>query len=391
MALWRPWVQVPPGPMHIPFYKHSITKKEIKAVIQTLKDPFITTGPKNKLFEHLFSKYLNVKFTSTLSSCTAGLFLTLKAWNISKDDKVIVPTLSFVATANVVLHTQATPIFVDSSPKTGLLDLNQVEDLLKKHKNIKVIIPVHLYGQMVDMKGLRYIADKFGVKILEDSAHCIEGERDGIKPGQLGDSASFSFYATKNITCGEGGAIATNNEELYEKINILKLHGLTKNAYQRYQRFTEIDMIELGYKYNLTDIQASILIEQLKRIGKLWEKRRKVYERYKKLLSGLPIEFPEIEEGVKHAYHLFVIFVPKNLRDNLINYLQDNGIGVSIHFKPIHLMSYYRKVFGYKEGDFPVAEDIGSKAISLPFYPSLKFSEQKYVAEVIKRFFEKYG
>ena len=247
-------------------------------------------------------------------------------------------------------------------------------------------MPVHLYGQMCDMKKMRKLADKYNLKIIEDAAHCLEGIRDGVRPGELGDTACFSFYATKSITCGEGGAVITNDEKIAEKIKKMRLHGLTKNASERYnKKFAHWDVEMFGWKYNMDNIQAALLLNQMQLIDALWQKRENLYKYYVGLFKTVDtIELPKILIGVKHANHLFTIWVDAKKRDAMVDKLDKCGIPVQVNYRPIHLMSYFRKNFGYKNGDFPIAEKIGMSTITLPFYPKLKKTEANHVAKGVE-------
>ncbi|MEO0202519.1 MAG: DegT/DnrJ/EryC1/StrS family aminotransferase [candidate division WOR-3 bacterium] len=359
----------------IPFYRHNLNDEDINEVVKTLKSPNLTTAEMNEEFEFLFSKYLNVEHCLTLNSCTACLHLSILALDLKNDEKVLVPAISFMASANAVLMANKNVIFVDIDPKTGLMDLNIVEDILKKDSKVKVIMPVHLYGQIVSPKDLLYFKQKYGVYIVEDSAHCIEGERDGYKPG-FGDFACFSFYATKNITCGEGGAITFHSEKYLKKLKLLRLHGLDRSKHK-----ILYDMELLGWKYNLTNFQASMLITQLKRIDLLWKRREEIYKKYYEAFSKIGIKMPEIYG--KSAYHLFVIFLEN--RNEIMNELLKRGIEVSIHYpKPIPLLKFYREKFGYSEDNFKNAVWFSKHVLSLPFYPSLKDEEIEYVIETVK-------
>lgn len=360
----------------IPFYRHSLNDEDIEEVVKVLKSPNLTTAEKNEEFELLFCRYLNVEYCLTVNSCTAGLHLAILSLDLKDDEKVLVPAISFMASANAVLMANKNVVFVDIDPETGLMDLNRVEDMLKKDKKIKVIMPVHLYGQLVSPKDLLYLKEKYGVYIVEDSAHCIEGERDGYKPG-FGDFACFSFYATKNITCGEGGAITFHDKKFLEKIKLLRLHGLDRRRHR-----ILYDMELLGWKYNLTNFQSAMLITQLKRIDLLWKRREEIYKKYYNVFSKMNIKMPKIYG--KSAYHLFVIFIEN--RDEFINKLLNMGIEVSVHYpKPIPLLKFYREKFGYKEEDFKNAVWFSSHVLSLPFYPSLKDEEIEYIIETIEK------
>lgn len=370
--------------MKIEFYRHNIGPRERKNIHQVLNSIFITTADETRKFELAFSQYLRVRHTLAVSSCTAALHLCLLALGIEEGDEVITTPLTFVATANSIIHAGARPVLVDVEPGTGLIDPVQIEKNITRRT--KAIMPVHLFGVMCDMKSIRRIADKHRLKIIEDSAHCIEGRRDGIRPGQLSDAACFSFYATKNITCGEGGAVSTNNPRLAEKLNILRLHGIDKDAYSRYTKgYKHWDMKILGWKYNISDILSCLLLPQLERIEELWKRRSSLYDYYIRSLQGIAgIDFLEIPPRTRSAYHLFTILI--NNRDRAIQYLQNRGVSVAINYVPIHLLTYYRKNFGYTKGSFPNAERIGSKVLSIPFYPKINNQERKFVVESIKKF-----
>ncbi len=237
------------------------------------------------------------------------------------------------------------------------------------------------------MVKIKKIANKYKLAVVEDAAHAIEAISDSKRVGQLSDASCFSFYATKNITSGEGGAVSTNDENLADILCILRLHGIDKSAIDRYTKhYRHWDMPILGWKYNMDNIQAALLIGQLERIEALWQKRDKLWKIYEEELKGVKnIRLLKTLPGVKHARHLFTILVPPKKRDSLLWALQDRGIGVAVNYRPIHLLKYYRETFGYSEGDYPVAEEIGRRTISLPFYPYLKNTEVKYIVKVLKK------
>jgi len=375
--------------MKIEFFKHNIDELDISRVAEVLKSVFLTTGSVVEDFERNFSSYLNISHTIAVTSCTAALHLCLLAWGIGGGDEVITTPMSFCATANAIMHAGATPVFADVEEETGNIQADLIEP--KITEKTKAIIPVHLYGQMCDMKRIREIANKYNLIVIEDAAHCIEGVRDGIRAGQLGDAACFSFYATKNITSGEGGAIGTNDGEKAELLKMLRLHGIDKGAADRYtKRYRHWDMQVLGWKYNMDNIQAALLIGQLEKIEKLWKKRNDICCRYEDAFEKIDrVKLMKTPRGCKHARHIFTINVSPKKRDMALWSLQDRGIGVAVNYRAIHLLKYYREKFGFKEGDFPAAEQIGAGTISLPLYPKLKNVELDYVIEAIKEIIAK--
>lgn len=371
--------------MKIEFFKHNIEQDDIKRATDVLNSIFLTTGQVVLEFENSFASYLKAQHAVGVTSCTAALYLSLLAYGIGKGDEVITTPMSFCATSNSILHAGATPVFVDVEKETGNINAELIEAAITKRT--KAIIPVHLYGQMCDMIKIRAIAGKYNLVIIEDAAHAIEAERDGIKVGELGDTACFSFYATKNITSGEGGAVTTNNPEKADMLKTLRLHGIDKSALDRYTKiYQHWDMPVLGWKYNMDNIHAALLIGQLKRINALWKRRDKIWRIYEDAFDGIKdLRILKTIKNSKHARHLFTILVDPEKRDETLHMLQERGIGVAVNYRPIHLLKYYSETFGYKEGDFPVAEDIGKRTISLPLYPRLDNAEVSYVIESLKK------
>lgn len=365
--------------MKIEFFKHNIGDEDIERASNVLRSIFLTTGDVVAEFEKEFSDYLDIKKTVGVASCTAALHLSLLAWGISEGCEVITTPMSFCATSNAVIHAGAIPVFVDVEEDTGNINAELIESRITE--KTKAIIPVHLYGQMCDMKSIRKIADKYNLVVIEDAAHCIEGKRDGIKPGQLGDAACFSFYATKNITSGEGGAVTVHDSAKADLLKLFRLHGIDKSAADRYtKRYVHWDMPVLGWKYNMDNIQAALLIGQLKRIDNLWKRRDEIWIRYEDAFRGTNgIKLMKTVPNSRHARHIFTIQVSDKKRDSMLASLQEKGIGVAVNYRPIHLLKYYRDRFGFKKGDFPVAEKIGETTISLPLYSKLKDVEVDYV------------
>jgi dTDP-4-amino-4,6-dideoxygalactose transaminase len=332
-------------------------------MVKSVESGWLVRGKYTDEFERKLSKFLG-KDAFMTSSCTASLHMSLILAGVKKGDEVITTPLSWVSTANSILYCQAKPVFVDTD-ENGLIDIDKIED--KISTKTSAIIPVHIYGQMVDMKKLRRLADMYNLPIIEDAAHALEAERDGIKPGQLGFSACFSFHAAKNITSGQGGAIVTHN---IERCKTLVRDGVENIDGKRV-------MTDFGYKYDLTDFQAALLIGQLDRIEKSHAKRLEVFKRYEDGLRWY-VKFPQ--RIGKHACHMFTIRVEN--RDQIRKRLLDKGIETSIHYSPIHLEPYYQKI-GFKKGSLPIAERLGEQIITLPTY-ALTTQQQDYIIKSLK-------
>ena len=371
--------------MNVPFYLHSLGEAEIERLVEVLKSPLLTTGPVTAEFETAFAQYLGLQQVVAVTSCTSGLFLSLKALGIGPGDEVITTPMSFMSTANAILHAGAKPVFVDLEPDTGNLDVSLVQKALSPAT--KAILPVHLYGQMVDMKQIKAIADAHHLWVVEDCAHSVESSRDDIRPGNLGTVACYSFYATKNLTCGEGGAIATNDPTLAEQLKKYRLHGMSKSAADRYftSRYQHYDMEFLGYKCNMDSIHAALLISQLKSLEANLRRREEICSRYQEAFAETGrFEFPLVRKDSRSARHLFTIWVQPERRDEIMWKIQSRGIGVAVNFRAIHLMQYYRETFGYHRGMFPIAEQLGDSTITLPLYPRLTDEQIDYVIQTVR-------
>ncbi len=368
----------------IEFFKHNIGPREIRDVNRVLRGLFLTTGKEVELFERAFAGYLGLPCAVGVTSCTAALQLSLTALGVGPDDEVITTPMSFAATATSIIQAGARPVFVDVEPGTGNLNAALLEAAITPRT--RAVVPVHLYGQLCDMRAIREIADRHNLVVIEDAAHALEASRDQVRPGSLSEAACFSFYATKSITCGEGGAVAVKSQELARRLKALRHHGMDRTAAERYQKDDpSYEITMMGWKYNMDNIQAALLIGQLERVERLHRKRQRLASRYRAGLSAVEgIELTAECPDSTHAHHLFTILVPAGKRNKFIARMNARGIGVSIHYLPIHLHRWFRETFGYARGMFPAAEEIGDRVVALPLYPKLKAAEADYVIRSVK-------
>ena len=368
----------------VPFFRHSLGQTELDAIGEVLRGPTLTTGKTVAEFESRFATLLGAQHAIGTTSCTGALHMSLLALGIGFGDEVITTPMTFMGTSTAIMSAGAGPVFVDVEPHTGNLDVSQIEKALTP--NTKAILPVHLYGQMCDMRSIKDIANRHQLRIIEDAAHCIEGTRDGIRPGELGDTACFSFYATKNLTCGEGGAVITNDSEINEALRLLRLHGMTKiETNNKRQSYAQSDMAVLGWKYNMDNIHAAMLLPQLNHVEHKWNIRLKISNHYTKALSSIPaLRLPGIVPNSKHALHLYPIRIARGQREAVISRLMQQGISITVNFRPVHLLSFFSRTLKYLPGDFPIAEEIGDSTVSLPFYPSIPDRDINAVIEALK-------
>jgi len=378
----------------IPLAKPTIEENEIEEVVKVLRSGWLTTGPKVAEFEKNMQKYLGCKKAIGLSSCTGGLHIALAALGIKQGDEVIVPTYTFAATAHVVAWLGAKPVLVDVEKDTFNIDPKKIEEAITD--KTKAIIPVHFAGHSCDMDKIMAIAEKHNLYIIEDAAHAIGTDYKGKKIGNFGNATAFSFYATKTITTAEGGMIVTNDEELGKKLKRYSYFGVDKDAFNRYADKGNwyYEVIELGYKYNMDNIPGALGVEQLKKLESFIEKRRKLASLYTGLLKGVPgIIVPLEKEYTRHSYHLYPILLDiENInmtRAEFIDKLKEYKIGASVHFIPLHLHPYYQKTYDYKKGDFPTAEYLFDREVSLPLYPRLSEEDVRYVVQSIKEILSK--
>jgi dTDP-4-amino-4,6-dideoxygalactose transaminase len=367
----------------IPFFRHDLGQLELESIANVLAGEILTTGEAVAAFETKFAQCLKARHAFGLTSCTGAMHLALLALDIGPGDEVITTPMSFVATSTAVLEAGATPVFVDVEADTGNLDVDRVEAAVTSRT--KAILPVHLYGQMCDMRALKAIADRHGLRLIEDAAHCIEGVRDGVRPGELADAACFSFYATKNLTCGEGGAITVNDDRLADSLKLLRLHGMTRMAHESEREgYRHWDMVQMGWKYNMSNIEAALLLPQFERMEAKLARRHALAARYEAALGSIDgVKLPVSRLGSVHARHVFTMWCDGCDRDDLIAHLHDERIGAVVNYRPIHLMSYFAKRYGYRRGDFPIAEWMGDRTVSLPFYPDMALDDVDVVARAV--------
>ena len=353
------------------FGQPDIRETDIEEVVATLRSGWLGTGPRTKQFEQDFAAYVGARHAIAVNSCTAGLHLSLLALGIGPGDEVITSALTFAATVNVIVHVGATPRLVDVDPRTQNLDPSLVAGAITDRT--KAIMPVHMAGVPADMPALMDIADRAGIAVIEDAAHATESTIDGRKVGTIGQLTAFSFYVTKNLVTGEGGMVTTDDDALADDLRVRSLHGMSRDAWKRYSSsgFQHYDVVVPGWKYNMTDMQAALGLHQLRRLGEGLERRTQVWERYLAGLAGLPgIALPEPYDRGVHARHLFTIRVdPADTgidRDSMIGLLKERNIGSGVHFRPVHVHSWYAEHLPYRRGDFPAAEAIGDQTLSLP-------------------------
>lgn len=370
--------------MAVDFYRHSLGEEEKAAASAVLDSLFLTTGQRTYDFEKAFADLLGLPAVVATVHCTAALHLAMLAAGVGEGDEVITTPMTFLSSANAVLYAGATPVFADVEPSTGNVEPAAVEAAVTPRT--KAIVAVDLYGLPADHVALRRIADRHGLALVEDAAHCVEGRRDGFGPGQLADYACFSFYATKNLTCGEGGAVSARDPEKKSLLRQLGTHGMTRNAADRYAgKYQHWDMERLGWKYNLPDVLAAMLLPQLPKLPGRHARREAICRRYEEAFRRTEgVGFPTVPEGAVSARHLFTIWVDPVRRDEVLSGIQRRGVGVAVNYRAVHLTSYYRERFGFARGSFPVAESIGDRTITLPLWPAMTDAQVDEVVEAVR-------
>lgn len=382
----------------IGYGKQWIDEKDIQEVVEVLKGDFLTQGSKVTEFENSLCKYTNSRYCVVVANGTAALHIAVAALQIPKGKEGIVSPNTFMATSNSLIYNNLNPVFADIDKRTYCIDINQIEKQITK--NTAILLPVHFAGQACKMKEIKTIAEKNNLYVIEDAAHAIGSKyEDGTMVGncKYSDMTIFSFHPVKTITTGEGGAITTNNKELYEKLLELRSHGITKIADKlKFANKSENngqwyhEMQSLGFNYRLTDIQAALGITQLRKLDVFIKRRREIVEQYNKAFSNIDwLTLPYEKEKVESAFHLYVLQIHfdkiNKTKQNVIEELQKRNIGTQVHYIPVHIQPYYREKFGYTYGDFPVSENYYEQALSIPLYPKMTKDEVDYVIEnVIK-------
>ena len=369
----------------LPYAIPLIDENDINEVVDTLKSGWVAKGPKTMEFEKRFAAYVGAKHAIAMNSATAALYIALIAAGIKPGDEVITTSMTFAATVNTIVHMGAIPVFVDIDPEIGCIDADKIEE--KITKKTKAIVPVHYTGHACDMDKIRTIAEKYNLFVSEDAAHAVETFYKGDLIGKKGDCACFSFYATKNICTGEGGMLTTNRDDIAEKARVMSLHGMSKAAWNRYGKSGSwrYDIEYPGFKYNMFDIQAALAKTQMNKLNEMQNRRKEIVSAYNDAFSKVDgVKIPVVRSYTTHSWHLYVLRLELDKltidRDRFIELMNEANIGISVHFIPVHLMSYYRNNYGFKEGDLPLTEKYFDSIVSLPLYPKMTNDD---VADVI--------
>lgn len=386
-------VEAPAREDFLPFALPTIEEDEIAEVVDTLRSGWITTGPKVKRFESAFAEYVGAKHAVAVNSCTAALHIALTAAGIGPGDEVITSPLTFCSTANVVIHLGGTPVFADIDAD---LNIDPSEIARRITPRTRAVIPVHFSGQPCRMDEILAVARRHDLVVVEDAAHAAGARYHEQMVGGIGDVTSFSFYAIKNMTTGEGGMITTNDDALDEQMRLLSLHGISRDAWKRYtsEGSWYYEVTCAGYKDNMTDIQAALGIHQLAKLERFLEVRAKYAHMYNEAFAQIPeIQTPVVNEDIRHAWHLYVIQLDLERltldRAQFIEALRARNVGTSVHFIPVHLHPYYRERFGYQRGDLPNAERAYDRILSLPLYPRMTEEDVAYVIRAVTEIVER--
>lgn len=376
----------------LPLSRPTISKETIDEVVKVLESGWLATGPLTQKFEAELSKYFGDRKAACFTSATAGLHASLIAIGIKPGDEVITTPLTFVATANVIAMLGARPVFVDIERDTFNIDVKKVEAACTE--KTKAIMPVHYAGLPVDLDPLYEIAKRKNLRVIEDSAHAVGTSYKGRKIGTFGDIQVFSFHPIKNMTSGEGGCVVLDSENEMKTLGLQRFHGIDRSIWDRFSKngSTYYDIVFPGFKSNMSDIQAAIGLHQLSEVEMMNERRRRLANRYREAFADMGDKLTM--QGIPqydfvHSGHLFPIcVVDSEKRDDFMSFLKENSIGTTPYYTPLHLFSYYQKEFGFKKGDFPEAEYVGERIVCLPLYYALQESDQDYIIDMVKKFFE---
>jgi dTDP-4-amino-4,6-dideoxygalactose transaminase len=373
---------------YLVFGQPLIEEAEISEVTASLRAAWLGTGPKVAAFEKLVAEYKGVEHAVAVASCTAGLHLSCLVLGLQPGDEVITTPMTFCATINAIIHAGATPVLADIDPLTLNLDPEQVRR--KITPRTRAILPVHFAGRSCDMDALVAIAREHGLKIIEDCAHAIETEYRGRKAGTIGDCGVLSFYSTKNIVTGEGGMVLTHDAAVARRLKMLALHGMSHDAWKRFSDdgYRHYDVVEVGFKYNMMDLQAAIGMHQIKRVDTYWKRREEIWNRYQKAFANLPVERPApLPADSRHALHLYTLLIERDRcglgRDEFLTALHRLNIGTGVHYRAIPAHPVYRERFGWREEDYPVARRVGDSTVSLPISPKLSDDDVESVIAAV--------
>jgi perosamine synthetase len=376
--------------LQVPFHRAAVGEEEISAVAEVIRSGWLTMGAKTFQFEQEFARYVGARYALAVSSCTAALHLALDAIGLQSGDEVLLPTTTFTATAEVVTYFGARPVLVDVDPDT--MNIDPADARQRVTPRTKAIIPVHLAGQPCDMEEIIALSESHGLRVIEDAAHALPASYRRRRVGSICEFTAFSFYATKTLSTGEGGMVTTTNERCAERMKMMRLHGISRDAWNRYSSVGSwrYDVQEAGYKYNLTDVQAAIGLVQLAKCDAMCAARKRIAERYNAAFSCNPaLQVFTVSDDRQSSWHLYILRLRPQIlgfgRDEFMAALKARGIGTSVHFIPLHLHPYYQRKFGYRQGDFPIAEEQYDRCLSLPIFPSMREEDVERVIDTVEK------